>query len=303
MKLWLSKNSEISVREQLMTQITLGITSGDLPVGEKLPSTRELALRFNVHANTIGSAYRKLGEQGLIEFKKGSGFYVCEKNEYRPEDAARLNTLIDEFFRKARSHGFSKSEIYACLQDRMTPEKSKLITIIECDEDFRQILIEEIKQVTSHRIEGTSFDSFINSFQNNDAIYVALHENQAKIEKILPADRKCLYLMTRSVSDSLTGETRPARDDLIAVVSGWEKFLFWSKTILTAADIETDSILLRSTAEKNWRKGLINASLIICDALTAKKFPADERIKIFRIIADTSIAQLDEIYFTGDEPV
>ena len=30
MKIWLTKNSEIPVREQIIAQITLGITSGDL---------------------------------------------------------------------------------------------------------------------------------------------------------------------------------------------------------------------------------------------------------------------------------
>lgn len=36
MKLWLSRNSEIPMREQLVTQIKLGIAIGDLETGEKL---------------------------------------------------------------------------------------------------------------------------------------------------------------------------------------------------------------------------------------------------------------------------
>jgi DNA-binding transcriptional regulator YhcF (GntR family) len=43
MKIWLSKNSEIPVREQLITQIALGIASKDLKTGERLPSTSEIA--------------------------------------------------------------------------------------------------------------------------------------------------------------------------------------------------------------------------------------------------------------------
>ena len=37
MRLWLSKNSAASLREQLGTQLTLGVISGDLKPGEKLP--------------------------------------------------------------------------------------------------------------------------------------------------------------------------------------------------------------------------------------------------------------------------
>ncbi len=60
MKIWLSKNSEVSVREQLVAQISLGIVSRDLRAGDRLPSTRELARRFEIHPNTVSAAYREL---------------------------------------------------------------------------------------------------------------------------------------------------------------------------------------------------------------------------------------------------
>jgi GntR family transcriptional regulator len=43
MRLWISKNSEVPIREQLVTQIILGIVSNDLKEAERLPSTRDLA--------------------------------------------------------------------------------------------------------------------------------------------------------------------------------------------------------------------------------------------------------------------
>src|SRR6185436_4554857 len=98
MKIWLSKNSEIPMREQIVTQITLGIMSGDLKTGERLPSTNEIARRFKVHANTVGSAYQKLTEQNLIEFKKGSGFFVSENKTIEDGGNFKLDRLIAEFF-------------------------------------------------------------------------------------------------------------------------------------------------------------------------------------------------------------
>ena len=64
MRLWLSKSSEVPLREQLVAQIMLGIVSGDLKAGQKLPSTRELGRRFRVHANTVSAAYRDLHRRG-----------------------------------------------------------------------------------------------------------------------------------------------------------------------------------------------------------------------------------------------
>src|SRR3954470_4695569 len=78
MRFWLARNSEVPIREQLVTQITLGILSGDLEPGRRLPSTRELARRFRVHANTVSAAYKQLEDEGLLESRHGSGVYVTD---------------------------------------------------------------------------------------------------------------------------------------------------------------------------------------------------------------------------------
>lgn len=295
MKIWLSKNSEVPVREQLIIQITLGVASNDLKAGERLPSTNEIARRFQIHANTVGSAYQKLTKQGLLEFKKGSGFFVAENKTTNLNNEFRLDSLVAQFFKSAQALGFSTLEIREHLEKWFSVQPPESFLVVESDEDFREILVEEIKQATNFKVFGTSLEKFRLEQQHSNQIFAAMIDTKTKIETILPSEKMCVYLKARSVSNSLIGENRPASDDLIAVVSGWEKFLVWSKTILIAANIEADSIILRSTREKNWRKGLQKASLIICDSLAAKNFPNDVRAKIFRTIADDSIRELQEI--------
>ena len=106
MRLWLSKNSEVPVREQLVTQIMLGIVSSDLKPGQKLPSTRELARRFGIHSNTVSAAYRDLAERGWVELRKGSGIYVREHRSESAESAGlELDQLISAFLQSARERG------------------------------------------------------------------------------------------------------------------------------------------------------------------------------------------------------
>ena len=50
MRLWFARDSGISMRQQLVTQVMLGILCDELVPGQRLPSTRELARRFNLHA-------------------------------------------------------------------------------------------------------------------------------------------------------------------------------------------------------------------------------------------------------------
>src|SRR2546430_15643895 len=98
MRLWLSKSSEVPLREQLVTQIRLGIISGDLSTRQRLPSTRELARRFRIHANTVSAAYRELHRNGWVDFRKGRGVYVREYSaDQRTEDAFGMVQLLAQF--------------------------------------------------------------------------------------------------------------------------------------------------------------------------------------------------------------
>jgi DNA-binding transcriptional MocR family regulator len=69
MQLWFARGSEVSIREQLVTQVVLGILSDDLRPGQRLPSTRELARRFRLHANTVSAGYRQLQRERWVEFR------------------------------------------------------------------------------------------------------------------------------------------------------------------------------------------------------------------------------------------
>jgi hypothetical protein len=44
MRLWITRTSELPIREQLVNQIVLGILSKELPPGYKLPSVRTFRL-------------------------------------------------------------------------------------------------------------------------------------------------------------------------------------------------------------------------------------------------------------------
>src|SRR5215212_11205512 len=112
MHFWISKDGDVSIREQLTAQIKLAIFSQDLKPGQRLPSTRELARRFHIHSNTVSAAYRELSEEGWVEMRAGSGIYVRKfSREAGLEMQLGLDNLIVEFLQVARRKGFSLAEI------------------------------------------------------------------------------------------------------------------------------------------------------------------------------------------------
>src|SRR5262245_6826706 len=105
-RFWLTRHGEVPIREQLVTQIILGILSNDLRPGQRLPSTREMARRFRVHANTVSAAYRELEHELWVEFRHGSGIYIRRtKPQLSPSTALTVDQLIATLFRSAREAG------------------------------------------------------------------------------------------------------------------------------------------------------------------------------------------------------
>ncbi|HQU86135.1 MAG TPA: GntR family transcriptional regulator [Pyrinomonadaceae bacterium] len=297
MKIWLSKNSEISVHEQLVTQITLGIVSGDLAIGDKLPSTREIARRFAIHSNTVSAVYRKLSIDGWLEFKKGSGFYVCENRADDFDNKVRLDKSVAEFIKTLQDTGFSNEEIAKSFRKNLKTQTIQKLVLIESDEALREILAEEIRAKLKTEIVGIGFEEFKNHFHKSKAFFVALFDEKSKIESFLAAGQASHFLKVHSVPAAMTGEKRPSENDLIAVVSGWEKFLLLSKTFLIAAKVAPECLILKDTKQKNWRKGLENVSMIICDSLTATKLKPHENLRVFPIISEQSLNEVKEKYF------
>jgi DNA-binding transcriptional regulator YhcF (GntR family) len=292
-KFWISKNSEVSIHEQIMTQVRLGVASRDLLPGERLPSTRELARRFKIHQNTVSAAFRELAADGVVEFKKGSGVFVAELTD--GIEKPRLEDIFSQFLDRAAAAGYSRQEVEEHLWERLESRRPSGLLVIESDEALRRILIEEIEQATGIRAEGVSFESFAEGHVANGTPLAAMFDEKEKLRPALPSGSACIFLDANSVPGSLSGRTRPSPDDLIAIVSGWEKFIALAKLFLAAARLEPEMFVARLTAEDDWRKGIDQASLIICDSLTARQFPDDPRVQVFPLIAAASLEKIKEL--------
>src|ERR1700690_3247326 len=117
MQLWFARGSDITIREQLVTQVILAILSDDLAPGQRLPSTRELARRFRLHPNTVSAGYRQLERERWVEFRHGSGVYVRQQRPEVPASSGlALDQLIFNLFRDARELGAPLSLVRVRLQ-------------------------------------------------------------------------------------------------------------------------------------------------------------------------------------------
>lgn len=291
MKFWISKNSEVAVREQLVTQVAIAVASGDLKSGERLPSTREIARRYGLHPNTVAAAYQVLVDDGVLEFRHGSGYFVCDKSNGESTGDG-IDRAIDELLTLCRESGFSVDELLTRIRLRTGGSGLKKVLLIESDEGLRDILIHELDRAVNADIAAVSFEEFAESGCEGDVVLTAFFDEKPKIEPLLHDGSKCIFLSGRSVATVLSAETRPAENETIAVASGWDGFLTIARVMLTAAQIKPGNIVIRSTRDEDWQDTVSRAAFVICDSLTATSLGPESVVKPFSVISDESIEGL-----------
>ena len=89
--LTVDKASGTPVFIQLSDQLTQLIRSGTLPVGQRLPGTRQLARLLGLNRQTIVAAYDEATAQGWLESQAGSGTFVAR---HLPEVTPQLLTAV-----------------------------------------------------------------------------------------------------------------------------------------------------------------------------------------------------------------
>ncbi|MFN7930783.1 MAG: GntR family transcriptional regulator [Blastocatellia bacterium] len=293
MRLWLSKNSEVPLKEQLITQFRLAILSADLPAGQKLPSTRELARRYKIHANTVSAAYRELEERGWVKFAHGSGVYVREFDADAPLEAELdLDQIISEFLKLAQRKGFTLNEIRTRLRHWLELQAPDHFLLIEPDPQFRQILAAEIHEATGFPVTECSLADCSKREVYFGAMPIAAYGQGEVVRAALPPHSHLLLLRLRSVTEALKNEKRPSPDDLLIVVSQCPDFLQWSRAVLGAIGLDPLSLEFRDATKRGWQRGLESSTFVITETITEKIIPPGVKARVFRMLSEQSIADL-----------
>ncbi|MFJ3819485.1 FadR/GntR family transcriptional regulator [Streptomyces nodosus] len=70
-----------ALSEQIIAELRNQITSGEWPVGSRIPTEPELVEMLGVARNTVREAVRALAHNGLLDIRQGSGTYVAATSE------------------------------------------------------------------------------------------------------------------------------------------------------------------------------------------------------------------------------
>ncbi len=107
----LDMNSATPIYVQLRNQIVLGIGSGDIKIGEKLPTVRQLATEIGINSMTVNKAYTILKNEGFIQIDRRHGAKISPLAKYNKSYNQKLETELKLLITEANINGLSEENI------------------------------------------------------------------------------------------------------------------------------------------------------------------------------------------------
>ena len=112
--LWtIDPTSRLALHEQIAGCVRRAVATEQLAVGEQLPPAAELAQALAVDRNTVLTAYRKLRDDGVLEFRRGRGARVAAQAPQR----ASVEQAVRDVIELARSQGYPRSDLIRIVEE------------------------------------------------------------------------------------------------------------------------------------------------------------------------------------------
>lgn len=195
------------ISENIVEQIRKAILSGELKIGDRLPSEKELAKNFGVSKSSLREAYRILEAYGLLEIRQGmaGGAFVKEVDIKTVKDG-----LVNFFF-------FQNPSIceYTQVRTFIEPEIVKICARKITDKDIQKL--EKNIVMMEEDPEGENFNSDLDSAFHRQLVEIAgnnilslvvdsVQTSLINIKKLLHTDKSFLDMVCkghREIVDAL----------------------------------------------------------------------------------------------------
>ena len=173
------------------------IESGQLTVGERLPTERTLAETLSISRNSIREAIRSLENMGIIESRAGSGNYIVNKISGTVSEMLNMMMLLKQIDREevcSFRRNLDKAVCFMIIESGLSEEYS---------EKLSEALAAEQNADTLEEQNNCDYDfhyTLIMATQNGLWISIA----EAVISIYRRWINECLHNASKDIRDSLT---------------------------------------------------------------------------------------------------
>lgn len=122
----IDRRSGIPTYVQLVLQVKHALRRGDLAVGDKLPTAKDVVTTLAINPNTVLKAYKELEHDGLAEGRPGLGTFVTGTLvKAGMAEKSALAAELDTWVGHGASAGLERTDLealFAAALDREFPE-------------------------------------------------------------------------------------------------------------------------------------------------------------------------------------
>lgn len=288
----ISKESDVTIHDQLAAEITFLIATGELKPGEALPSVRDMARRLKIHHNTVSQVYQDLAAGDLLLRRRGSRMVVRTPGEVAPPPRVKdLDDLINATVRAALENGYSLQQLRLRVQERLMAQPPDRILVVSIEHGMRHLLREELREELPFLVEACSLDDLsLHPELTMGTLVVGTPGAISKIASLVPKDRPCIPITFSSASKQAKMVRELREPSIIAVVSISEMVLRTARGVL--APLVGQQHTIREYLFPEQSPGNLRAAdLVICDIIARRRVQARKLVP-YRLISPACLEQL-----------
>lgn len=103
---------------QVIEDISRRLIQGELALGEKLPSVREMAVQYQINPNTASRVYKEMESRGLCYTKRGMGTFITEDSGMiKMLQSEMAEDCLDTFLQGMQAIGIGLDEMIQLLRE------------------------------------------------------------------------------------------------------------------------------------------------------------------------------------------
>lgn len=294
-KISISKESPVAVKDQLIEQIGLQIASGVLKSKDKLPSIRQLAQRLSIHHSTVTAAYNHLEEAGLLEIRQGSGVRVASRSmSGEGQKELSLETLFKQCLARAAESGLSREQVRAFADRMLSAKPIERIVVVDRNPDFHPLLSAELSPHFALPIVPCTFEQVAkDKTLFADSLIVTSFYHLYPLLNLELDPTRFVVCTIEPGKDELEALTALKPGSLVAIVSISPTLLKMANNM--AASIRGEEVAVRclsNTEEQEIKYLMKHANLVLCDGPSeaiVKAVSGKLPVKVFHLYSPTTL--------------
>lgn len=252
MNITIDRKCGIPLYIQVKKQIMDLIKEGNLKVGTKMPTERELSQELNISRNTISTAYNQLENVGVLKSIQGKGTFVAEEvTSWKDQEVKnKLKKFVDLALEEALEIGVEAEDFLEIVIERVQEKKEFMSKItgafVECNIEQAKMFSKELTNNSNMNIVPLTVsdveemnEETLKVIDKSEVIISAFnHVNEVKnAMKVREIEKEVFGVATNPKLESIVKIARHPYETSFAFICISEEMIFKMKSALSDAGL------------------------------------------------------------------